>query len=138
MKTDDFDYELPEELIAQTPLLKRDESRLLVLDRLTGAIEHKKFTNIIDYLDEGDILVFNDTKVLPARLIGIKENTNAIVEVLLLKNIEGDEWECLSKPAKRIKLGTIVSFGEGKLKARCTKIGEEGIRNFTLIYDGIF
>ena len=138
MRTDDFDYDLPEELIAQTPLLKRDASRLLVLDRKTGMIEHKHFTNIIDYLNEGDVLVFNNTKVLPARLIGVKEDTNAVVEVLLLKNIGGDEWECLSKPAKRIKVGTIVSFGEGKLKACCTKIGEEGIRNFTLIYDGIF
>jgi S-adenosylmethionine:tRNA ribosyltransferase-isomerase len=137
MKTDDFDYELPERLIAQTPLLKRDESRLLVLDKITGNIEHKKFNNIIDYLDENDVLVLNDTKVLPARLIGVKEETNAVIEILLLKNIGGDEWECLAKPAKRIKVGTIVSFGEGKLKAKCIKEDDEGIRVFTLIYDGI-
>lgn len=137
MKTDDFDYELPERLIAQTPLLKRDESRLLVLDKETGNIEHKKFSNIINYLSPNDVLVLNDTKVIPARLIGIKEETKAVIEVLLLKNISGDEWECLAKPAKRIKTGTIVTFGEGKLKAECIKEEEDGIRIFKLIYDGI-
>jgi len=137
MKTDDFDFELPEELIAQTPLLKRDDSRLLVLDKKTGNIEHKKFTEIIDYLNEGDVLVLNDTKVLPARLIGRKEETNAVIEVLMLKNIENDTWECLCKPAKRIKEGTIVTFSD-KLKSECIKVSDEGIREFRFIYDGIF
>ena len=138
MRTDDFDYELPECLIAQTPLIKRDESRLLVLDRNTGIIEHKKFNNIVDYLSDNDILVLNDTKVLPARLIGVKEETNAVIEILLLKNINKDDWECLVKPAKKINIGTVVSFGDGQLKARCIETGADGIRIFTLIYDGIF
>ena len=137
MKVEDFDYELPEELIAQTPIEKRDESRLLVLDKETGEIEHKKFYNIVDYLEKEDTLVLNDSKVLPARLIGVKEETNAVIEILLLKNIKDDEWECLVKPARRIKVGTIVSFGEGKLKAKCTKELDEGIRHFELIYNGI-
>lgn len=137
MKVEDFNYNLPEELIAQTPLEVRDSSRLLVLDKKTGVIEHKHFTDIIDYLNKGDALVLNDTKVLPARLIGVKEETNAVIEILLLKNIVGDEWECLVKPARRIKVGTIVSFGEGKLKAECTKESEEGIRYFKLLYSGI-
>ena len=121
MKVEDFDYYLPEELIAQTPLKKRDESRLLVLDKKTGEIEHKKFYDIIDYLEPGDTLVLNDTKVLPARLIGEKAETGAVIEILLLKNIEKDEWETLAKPARRIKKGTIVNFGDGKLKAKCRK-----------------
>jgi S-adenosylmethionine:tRNA ribosyltransferase-isomerase len=137
MKVEDFNYNLPEELIAQTPLEKRDSSRLLVLDKKTGEIEHKHFTDIINYLNEGDTLVLNDTKVLPARLIGVKEETNAVIEILLLKNIEGDNWECLVKPARRVKVGTIVTFGEGKLKAECIKEGEEGIRHFKLLYKGI-
>ena len=138
MKTEDFDYNLPEELIAQTPLKQRDSSRLLVLDKNSGEIEHKHFFDIIDYLEEGDTLVLNDTKVLPARLIGIKDETNAVVEVLLLKNLEGDNWECLTKPARRIKEGTIVSFGNGELKMECTGVYDEGIRHFKMIYDGIF
>ena len=138
MKTDDFDYYLPEELIAQTPLEKRDSSRLLVLDRKTGEIEHKHFTDIIDYLEEGDTLVLNDTKVLPARLIGEKEDTGAVIEVLLLKNLEENKWECLTKPARRVKKGTIVSFGNGKLKMKCLEEFDEGIRHFEMIYDGIF
>ncbi len=137
MKVEDFDYYLPEELIAQTPLKKRDESRLLVLDKKTGEIEHKKFYDIIDYLEPGDTLVLNDTKVLPARLIGEKAETGAVIEILLLKNIEKDEWETLAKPARRIKKGTIVNFGNGKLKAKCTKVLDDGIRHFELIYDGI-
>ena len=137
MKLEDFDYYLPEELIAQTPLVKRDESRLLVLDKETGNIEHKKFYDIIDYLTPGDTLVLNDTKVLPARLIGTKEETGAVIEVLLLKNIEGDKWECLTKPARRIKEGTVVTFGNGELKAKCCGVFDEGIRHFELIYDGI-
>ena len=137
MKVSDFDYYLPEELIAQTPLEKRDESRLLVLDKETGEIEHKHFYDIIDYLNKGDTLVLNDTKVLPARLIGVKEETSAVIEILLLKNLEGDKWECLVKPARRIKEGTIVSFGDGKLKAKCCGVFDEGIRHFELIYNGI-
>lgn len=137
MKTDDFDYNLPEELIAQTPLKKRDSSRLMVLDKKTGEVEHKHFTDIIDYLEKGDTLVLNDTKVLPARLIGEKEETKAVIEILLLKNIEKDDWECLTKPARRIKVGTVVSFGDGLLKAKCIKELDDGIRHFTLIYDGI-
>lgn len=137
MKLEDFDYYLPEDLIAQTPLVKRDESRLLVLDKETGKIEHKKFYDITDYLTPGDTLVLNDTKVLPARLIGTKEETGAVIEILLLKNIEGDKWECLTKPARRIKEGTVVTFGNGELKAKCCGVFDEGIRHFELIYDGI-
>ena len=137
MKTDDFDFYLPENLIAQTPIEKRDSSKLMVLNKETGEIKHEVFHNIISYLEKGDVLVLNDTKVLPARLIGTKEETNATIEILLLKNIEKDNWECLVKPAKRIKEGTIVSFGNGKLKAKCIKVLDEGIRHFTLIYDGI-
>ena len=131
MKTDDFDYYLPEELIAQTPLAKRDGSRLMILDRKTGEIKHEIFHNIINYLDKGDVLVLNDTKVMPARLIGEKEDTKAVIEILLLKNIKDNEWEVLVKPAKRVKIGTIITFGNGELKAKCTKIGEEGNREGT-------
>ena len=137
MRTDDFDFDLPEELIAQTPIEHRDESRMLVLDKQTGNIEHKHFSDIIDYLEKGDTLVLNDTKVMPARLYGVKEDTDAHVEVLMLKDLGNNEWECLSKPAKRVKIGTVVSFGEGLLKAECTEIKEEGIRVFKLIYNGI-
>lgn len=137
MRTNDFDYELPEYLIAQTPLKKRDESRLLVLDKKTGETCHKRFNNIIDYLNKGDILVLNDTKVLPARLIGVKEETNAVIELLLLKNIEKDNWECLVKPAKRVKVGTIISFGDGVIKAKCIKEGEEGLKTFEILYKGV-
>ena len=136
MKVEDFDFYLPKELIAQTPLLKRDSSRLLVLDKKTGDIEHKYFTDIIDYLEAGDTLVLNDTKVIPARLVGEKEDTGAVIEVLMLKDEENDVWECLCKPAKRVKEGTIINFGD-KLKAECIYIGEEGIRKFKLIYEGI-
>lgn len=137
MNVEDFDYKLPERLIAQVPLAKRDSSRLLVLDKDTGEIEHRQFPDILDYMEKGDTLVINDTKVLPARLIGVKEDTGAVIEVLLLKDIEKTTWECLTKPAKRVHEGTIVSFGQGKLKAKCTKVLEEGIRHFELIYDGI-
>lgn len=135
MRTEDFDYYLPEHLIAQTPLLKRDESRLLVLDKKTGEIEHKKFENILDYMNSGDTLVLNDTKVIPARLYGVKEETGAVIEILLLNEIESDKWKCLTKPAKRVKEGTIISFG--KLKARCIKVLDDGIREYELIYNGI-
>ena len=137
MKTDDFDFYLPEELIAQTPLEKRDSSRLLVLDKKTGEISHRHFTDIIDYMEKGDTLVLNDTKVMPARLYGVKEETGAIIEVLLLKDEGNDTWECLTKPAKRLHEGTVVSFGDGKLKARCTERLDEGIRKFKLEYKGI-
>lgn len=137
MKTDDFDYYLPEELIAQTPLKERDHSKLLILDKKSGKITHERFDNIINYLSKDDVLVINNTKVLPARLIGIKEETNAVIEILMLKDLGNDEWECLCKPAKRIKKGTIVNF-EKILKAECTDIGEDGIRKFKFIYDGIF
>ncbi len=136
MKTDDFDYELPSELIAQTPLSKRDESRLLVLDRETGEVTHKKFYDIIDYLNPGDALVINDTKVIPARIIGEKVDTGAIIELLLLKELE-DKWECLAKPQKRLKIGTIISFGDGKLKAEVVEIRDEGVTIVKLIYNGI-
>ena len=138
MKTEDFDYNLPEELIAQTPLEKRDCSKLMVVDKKTGEIKHEIFHNIIKYLNKDDILVLNDTKVLPARIIGEKIDTSAVIELLLLKNIENNNWECLAKPAKRIKIGSIVSFGNGKLKAKCIGLGEEGIRIMEFIYDGIF
>ena len=137
MKTDDFDFYLPEELIAQTPLEKRDSSRLLVLDKKTGNISHRHFTDIVDYLQKGDTLVLNDTKVIPARLYGVKEETNAAIEVLLLKDEGNNVWECLTRPAKRIKVGTVISFGNGKLKARCTSVLDEGIRKFKLEYKGI-
>jgi len=133
----DYDYYLPEELIRQTPLEKRDAARLFVLDRESDEYEHKEFCDIIDYLEEGDTLVLNNTKVLPARLIGIKEETNAVIEILLLKEIENNVWESLTKPAKRVKVGTVVSFGEGKLKAKCIKELDDGIRHYELIYDGI-
>lgn len=136
MKTDDFDYYLPEHLIAQTPLDKRDSSKLLVLDKETGNIKHEHFNNIIDYLTDNDVLVLNDTKVIPARLIGNKEDTGAVIELLMLKDLGNNIWECLTKPAKRVKLGTIINFSD-KLKAKCVFIGEEGIRHFELIYDGI-
>ena len=137
MKTDDFDYELPEELIAQTPLEKRDSSRMLVLDKQNGNIFHKTFTDILDYLNSGDTLVLNDTKVIPARIIGIKEETGAIIELLLLKNINDNTWECLAKPAKRVKLGSVISFGDGILRAQCIEEKEEGIRVLNLMYEGI-
>ncbi len=136
MKTSDFDYELPEELIAQTPLKDRTSSRLMVLDRSSNTIEHKHFFDILDELSNEDVLVLNDTKVLPARLYGNKVDTDAFIEVLLLKDLGNNEWECLTKPAKRVKLGTIINFG-GLLKAECIDLGEEGIRKFKLIYDGI-
>ena len=138
MKTDDFDFYLPDELIAQHPIEKRDSSRMMVVDRNTGDIEHKHFSDIIDYLKEGDVLVLNDTKVMPARLFGEKIDTKAHIEVLLLKKHDGDNWECLVKPAKRVKIGTVISFGNDLLKAKCIGVGEEGIREFQFIYEGIF
>ena len=138
MKVDTFDFHLPEELIAQVPLENRSESRLMVLDKKTGALEHRIFRNIGDYLKPGDCLVLNDTRVLPARLFGTKEDTGARIEVLLLKQTGGDKWETLVKPAKRVKIGTIVEFGDGRLKAECIETGDMGKRIFKFIYDGIF
>ena len=137
MKTDDFDFYLPEELIAHTPLKKRDSSKLLVLDKKTGEIEHRHFSDIIEYLEPNDVLVMNNTRVIPARLYGVKEETNAVIEILMLKTTSDDCWECLAKPAKRVKVGTVINFGDGKLKAECIRVGDEGIREFKLIYKGI-
>lgn len=138
MKTEDFNYELPDELIAQTPLKDRSSSRLLVLDKESGEVSHSKFSSIVDYLGENDVLVLNDTKVLPARLFGLKEETGAHIELLLLKEKENNSWECLVKPAKRVKEGTIVTFGDNLLKAECISVKDEGMRTFKFIYDGIF
>ena len=137
MKTEDFDYFLPEELIAQSPLMDRDAARLLVLHKKTGEIEHKTFSDIIDYLNPGDALVINDTKVIPARIIGEKEDTGAVIELLLLKELGNDAWECLSKPQKRLHVGTIVTFGDGSLKAEVTEILPDGITHVKLLYKGI-
>ena len=137
MNVSDFDYELPKELIAQTPLKVRDSSRLLIMDKNSGDVKHEHFNIIIDYLHKGDVLVLNDTKVIPARLIGVKEETGAVIELLLLKDLGEDKWECLSKPAKRLKIGTIVSFGEGELKAQVVEKFDEGLTHVKLIYDGI-
>lgn len=136
MRTDDFDFNLPEELIAQTPIQKRSNSKLLVLDRKTNTIEHKVFSDIIDYLDSNDILVLNNTKVIPARIYGIKESTNAHIELLILKQIN-DVHECLVKPARRIHVGDIVSFGDGLLKAECVATFTEGICHFKFHYEGV-
>jgi len=138
MKTADFNYELPEELIAQTPLTDRTSSRLLVCSRDTFDLVHDHFFHLPDYLKKGDVLVLNDTRVLPARLLGSKKDTHAVIEVLLLKQIENDRWETLVKPARRVKVGTIVEFGNGLLAARCVEEAEEGIRRFEFTYKGIF
>ncbi|WP_332647200.1 tRNA preQ1(34) S-adenosylmethionine ribosyltransferase-isomerase QueA [Lysinibacillus sp. 54212] len=138
MKVEDFDFHLPEELIAQTPLLDRTASRLMVVNPYKQEVEHHGFSHILDELKAGDCLVLNDTRVLPARLMGQKEDTGANIELLLLKQIGDDEWETLVKPAKRVKVGTVVTFGEGLLKATCTGELEHGGRTFTFSYDGIF
>ena len=137
MKVSDFNYNLPEELIAQTPLEKRDESRLMVLDRKTKTIEHKRFKDIIDYLEPGDCLVRNNTKVLPARIYGKKE-TGANVEFLLLNNIEGDIWETIVRPGNKLHIGTKVIFGEGKLVAEILDTMPGGTRKVQFTYNGIF
>ena len=137
MKVSDFNYDLPEELIAQTPLEKRDESRLMVLDRRNKTIEHKKFKDIIDYLEPGDCLVRNNTKVLPARIYGKKE-TGADVEFLLLNNIEGDIWETIVRPGNKLHIGTKVIFGEGKLIAEILDTMPGGTRKVQFSYNGIF
>ncbi|MBQ3253592.1 MAG: tRNA preQ1(34) S-adenosylmethionine ribosyltransferase-isomerase QueA [Acholeplasmatales bacterium] len=137
MLTSDYDYNLPEELIAQTPLTNRCESKLMVLDRKTKTYEHKTFTDIIDYLDSNDVLVLNDTKVIPARLYGHKEDTGALIEILLLKDLGNNIWQTLAKPQRRVKIGSIITFGDGRLKAKCIKKEDMGICEFELIYDGI-
>ncbi|PTE42463.1 tRNA preQ1(34) S-adenosylmethionine ribosyltransferase-isomerase QueA [Staphylococcus equorum] len=137
MDIEAFDYHLPEALIAQTPLKNRDESRLLVLGRQTGDIEHKHFKDVIDYLDKGDTLVLNDTRVMPARLFGLKEETGAKVEMLMLTQISGNDWEVLLKPAKRIKVGNELSFGNGKIVAECIEELNQGGRIMRLHYEGI-
>ncbi len=138
MKRQDFYYELPEELIAQDPLEDRQSSRLLVLDKESGAISHHIFREITDYLKEGDCLVINDTKVIPARLIGSREGTNAKIEILLLKRKENNVWETLVKPGKKAKVGTRISFGEGLLIGEVIDIVEEGNRLIRFTYEGIF
>lgn len=138
MKVEDFDFDLPEELIAQTPLLDRTSSRLMVLDKKSGEIKDQHFTDILSYLNEGDALVLNDTRVLPARLHGTKDETGAHIEVLLLKQKEGNAWETLVKPAKRIRKGGTITFGNGALKATCLEELEYGGRILEFSYEGIF
>lgn len=138
MKKADFYYDLPQELIAQHPLEKRDSSRLMVLDKTTGEIEHKIFSNVIDYMNKGDVLVLNDTRVLPARLIGEKEDTKGKMELLLLKRIDKDRWETLVKPGRRAHIGSRFSFGSGKLIGEITEILDDGNRIVRFIYNGIF
>lgn len=138
MELKEFDYDLPKELIAQDPLEDRSASRLMVLDRSTGEIEHKHFTDIIAYLNPGDCLVLNDTKVIPARLYGTKEKTGALIEVLLLRRHGGDTWECLVRPGKKARAGTRLVFGDGILKGEITDVIEEGGRLVHFEYEGIF
>lgn len=138
LNVNDYDFDLPEELIAQVPLLDRTSSRLLVLDRDTGDIEHRHFRDVLDYLQAGDALVVNDSRVLPARLFGVKQETGGKVELLLLKQTEDDVWEALVKPAKKVRVGAIVEFGNGLLRAECVEELPEGGRRFKFDYDGIF
>ncbi|NFO03016.1 tRNA preQ1(34) S-adenosylmethionine ribosyltransferase-isomerase QueA [Clostridium botulinum] len=138
MNVKDFDFYLPEELIAQHPLEKRDTSRLMVLDKETGEISHKNFYDIIDYLNEGDTLVLNNTRVMPARLIGEKEGTGGKIEFLLLKRVDKDRWECLAKPGKSARVGRRFTFGDGKLKAEVVEVKENGNRIVEFYYEGIF
>lgn len=138
MRVEDYNYNLPPELIAQTPLKDRSSSKLLVVDKKSGELTHLNFFNIVDMLDENDCLVFNDTKVIPSRIYGEKSDTGAHIEVLLLKEKEQDTWVALTKPAKRVKLGTTILFKDGLLKAHCIGLGEDGERTFKMEYDGIF
>jgi S-adenosylmethionine:tRNA ribosyltransferase-isomerase len=137
MDVRDFDFYLPDELIAQTPLLDRTASRLLVLDKENGSIKDDVFSSVTDYLKPGDCLVLNDTRVLPARLYGVKKDTGAKIELLLLKQLEGDQWEALAKPAKRVKVGTTIDFGDGLLTATCVAESDQGGRVVELQYEGI-
>lgn len=138
MNISDFDYTLPLELIAQHPADKRDESRLLAVHRESGEIEHRHFYDIIDYLKPGDCLVMNNSKVLPARLFGVKEKTGAKVEFLLIKRIEGDLWESMVRPGRKLHPGDVVSFGEGRLRAEITGYGDDGTRRVRFLYEGVF
>lgn len=138
MDLHDFDYYLPEELIAQHPMEKRDMSRLMVLNKETGEIEHKLFTDIVNYLDEGDCLVLNNTRVIPARLLGEKEGTGGKIEFVLLKRVEGDKWEVILRPGKKAKPGSRFVFGNGELKAEILEVLDEGNRLVRFIYDGVF
>jgi S-adenosylmethionine:tRNA ribosyltransferase-isomerase len=138
MQLSDFYYDLPQELIAQDPLLKRSDSRLMVLNRKDDSIEHRHFSDILDYLNPGDCLVINDTKVIPARLMGVKEETGAAIEVLLLKRHDDRTWETLVKPGKKARPGAVISFGEGKLRGEVVDIVDEGNRLIRFSYDGIF
>lgn len=138
LKTSDFYYDLPQELIAQTPIAQRDHSRLMVMDRKSGELSHRHFYDITDYLKKGDCLVINDTRVLPARLYGIKEGGGAHVEVLLLNNRSGDDWECIVYPGRRLKEGAEITFGEGKLKGRIISVLPDGNRIIRFEYEGIF
>ena len=137
MKTHDFWYDLPEELIAQTPLMQRDTSRLMVLDKVTGEVTHKPFFNIIDYLNPGDCLVMNDSRVLPARLLGHLP-TGGAVEVLLLRDLGNKQWECLCKPGRKMQVGQEVLFGDGELSATVMAVKEDGNRIVEFHYEGIF
>lgn len=138
LKLKDFDYELPEELIAQDPLSERSSSRMMTVNRRTGELSHKVFSDVIDFLQEGDCLVINDTKVIPARLYGVREGTGAVIELLLLRRRENNIWETLVKPGKKAKIGTIIIFGEGKLKGRILDIVEDGNRLIQFEFEGIF
>lgn len=139
MHIDDFNYQLPQELIAQRPMEMRDQCRLMVLDRAEKTIEHKKFCDIVDYLKKGDCLVMNDSRVIPARIFGTKEETGAKVEFLLIKRLHGDVWETMVRPGKRLKVGDVVSFADdGSFKAVIKDYGEDGTRHAEFIYDGVF
>lgn len=138
MKTSEYDYHLPEHLIAQTPLKNRSASRLMVVDKNEGNLEHKEFKDITSYLEKGDVLVLNDTKVIPARLFGLKEETNAKIELLLLKEEQKDTWECLARPFKRLKKGTKIFFGDSLLQGEVIEKKEEGILTVKFTYQGIF
>ena len=138
MELKEFDYYLPKELIAQDPLENRSDSRLMLLDKETGAIEHKIFRDITEYLNPGDCLVINDTKVIPARLYGVRKGTGAAIEILLLKRMENDTWECLVRPGKKCHIGTVIEFGEGLLTGEIVNVVEDGNRYIKFTYDGIF
>ncbi|MBP5164665.1 MAG: tRNA preQ1(34) S-adenosylmethionine ribosyltransferase-isomerase QueA [Lachnospiraceae bacterium] len=138
MNVSDFDYDLPKELIAQDPLEKRSDSRLMVLDKETGDIEHRRFFEISSFLSPGDCLVLNNTRVIPARLIGVREGTGAKVEILLLKRLSGDSWETIVRPGKKLLPGNTASFGDGRLKAHIDSVTDDGGRIVSFSYDGIF
>lgn len=137
MNIEEYNYDLPEKFIAQVPLKNRSDSKLLLLDKENGNIKEEIFKNIINYLEKSDVLVLNDTKVIPARIIGEKIDTKAVIELLLLKDVEGDIWECLARPGKRLHVGTIITFGNDLLKAEVIEKLDEGIVHVKLIYDGI-